>query len=286
MKTSLSVALLAATMFVAAPAIQSLSPLSLGDDQAFAAGNGNGGGNGGGHGNAGGSGNGGNRGNSADHAHGNNGKSSAGSTKSNASGKKPGSSSAAVVPPKKSAKPTVVATSAKPNAPAPKPKNIHAQLKGLNSLKRNINGMMNSADPRMAQLRAYITANGDVKATGAALAAAEQNVTDTQKALDDLNAQRTALLAESPPPADLDAQLAVLDAKIADATKARDDAVTAKQAALDAYNAAVTAQASAPTLEDALKAAESPNTTLDANALGWATGEVNRLVDDYAAAKL
>ena len=34
--------------------------------------------------------------------------------------------------------------------------NIHAKLAGLNSLNRNINGLMNSSDPRMVDIRSFI----------------------------------------------------------------------------------------------------------------------------------
>ncbi len=46
--------------------------------------------------------------------------------------------------------------------------NIHAKLAGLNSLNRNINGLMNSSDPRMVEVRTFIQASAD-------LAAAEVN---------------------------------------------------------------------------------------------------------------
>ena len=43
----------------------------------------------------------------------------------------------------------------------PKPKNLHARLKGLNSLNRNINGLMNSSDPKMDLFREFVMAGAD-----------------------------------------------------------------------------------------------------------------------------
>jgi hypothetical protein len=57
--------------------------------------------------------------------------------------------------------------------PVPKEKNINAQLGRLNSLKRNINGLMNSADPHMAGLRAYVIAGAALVTATEALASAE-----------------------------------------------------------------------------------------------------------------
>lgn len=288
MKSSLSVALLAATFLVAAPVAHVLSPLaSLDGTQAFAAGNGHGGGNG----NAGGNGNGGSRGNSGDHSHGKpdgNGMGNAGpSSRSSASDKKGASSQSKVIPPKKQAS---VTTKTKPaTAATPEKKNIHAQLKGLNSLKRNINGMMNSADPRMAAIRAYITAAGTLQATTTAYQKAQDTTKSAQATLDSLTAQKTELQAKidaNPTDTSLTAQMTELDTKIADATKALADAQTAEANAKTAYDAAVAAAGPVVTDENltaAITAAESPNTTLSADAMTWAKDQVNRLVGDYAA---
>lgn len=54
----------------------------------------------------------------------------------------------------------------------PREKNVHAQLKSLNSLNRNINGLMNSSDPKMAGFRAFVVAG--------ALAASTQKELDAQ----------------------------------------------------------------------------------------------------------
>lgn len=47
------------------------------------------------------------------------------------------------------------------NAPVVRPTNVHARLKGLNSLNRNINGLMNSSDPKMDLFREFVTASAD-----------------------------------------------------------------------------------------------------------------------------
>lgn len=50
-----------------------------------------------------------------------------------------------------------------------KERNIHALLGGLNSLQRNVNGLMNSADPRMDQFRSFVEANANLELALAAL---------------------------------------------------------------------------------------------------------------------
>lgn len=59
-----------------------------------------------------------------------------------------------------------------------KTKNIKAELAGLNSLKRNINGLMNSSDPRMEAIRTYVL-------NGAELELAQQQLLAAQVALQD-----------------------------------------------------------------------------------------------------
>lgn len=55
------------------------------------------------------------------------------------------------------------------SAPIPKVRNFNAQLAGLNSLKRNINGIMNSSDPRMEGIRDILTAKADIEGAQSAL---------------------------------------------------------------------------------------------------------------------
>ena len=89
----------------------------------------------------------------------------------------------------------------KPAAAAPKPKNLNAQLGSLNSLKRNINGIMNSSDPKMASIKTIILASAALvgleatEADAAAALATAQATYDTTVA--GINAQITAL--EVPP---------------------------------------------------------------------------------------
>lgn len=58
---------------------------------------------------------------------------------------------------------------AREESKADKTKNLNSQLGRLNSLKRNINGLMNSSDPHMADVRAYVQANAALDAAEAAL---------------------------------------------------------------------------------------------------------------------
>lgn len=56
---------------------------------------------------------------------------------------------------------------------ADKTKNLNSQLGRLNSLKRNVNGLMNSSDPHMADIREYVKANAALDAAEAALVVAQ-----------------------------------------------------------------------------------------------------------------
>lgn len=58
-----------------------------------------------------------------------------------------------------------------------KERSLKAQLAGLNSLSRNINGLMNSSDPRMNGIRAFVTASAE-------LALSDQRVEQVQTARD------------------------------------------------------------------------------------------------------
>lgn len=60
-----------------------------------------------------------------------------------------------------------------------KERNIHALLGGLNSLQRNVNGLMNSSDPRMDQFRSFVEANANLEL---ALAALEEATTALETA--------------------------------------------------------------------------------------------------------
>ncbi len=81
----------------------------------------------------------------------------------------------------------VIAVSTPEEAPVPEVsvrRNLHARLGGLNSLKRNINGMMNSADPRMEGIREYIRASAEGETLAGDLEAAQTAVSDAESALD------------------------------------------------------------------------------------------------------
>lgn len=64
---------------------------------------------------------------------------------------------------------------AREEAKADKTKNLNSQLGRLNSLKRNVNGLMNSSDPHMAGIRDYVRANTALDAAEAAFAIAQAN---------------------------------------------------------------------------------------------------------------
>lgn len=64
---------------------------------------------------------------------------------------------------------------AREEAKADKTKNLNSQLGRLNSLKRNVNGLMNSSDPHMAGVRDYVKANAALDAAEAALTVAQGN---------------------------------------------------------------------------------------------------------------
>jgi hypothetical protein len=63
---------------------------------------------------------------------------------------------------------------------------MKADLGRLNSLKRNINGLMNSSDPKMDGIRAYIVANGTLVDAQAALEVADGDLAAAQGAYDAL----------------------------------------------------------------------------------------------------
>lgn len=152
MLSATALALIAAPVLVNQTAVSDLS--------AFAKDKGNGGGEGGGGGgNGGGNGGGGEHGNGGGNGNGNGGGSDGASQKSEGKGKKVAD--------------TETLTTTTKAAKAAKTKNLNAQLAGLNSLKRNINGLMNSSDPRMELVRGYVEASAALETATAALTDAE-----------------------------------------------------------------------------------------------------------------
>lgn len=253
----------AALALVAAPVVLNATPLS--DLSAFAGGKGNGNGNGGEHGNNG------NGGSENGNGGGNSGGNGDGASNGNGASKKVAD--------------TELTTTGKANGKTQKVKNLNAQLAGLNSLNRNINGLMNSADPRMALVREFVQAGADLAAATAALGEAETLLGELQATFDtylDTYVGTTGLVAydgstvyDTPTLDSLTSRLADLDAAIlADPTNqaAIDEqaaltaalteinasaelaAVTAQQGVVDGLEGDVAALADA-TSEDALKAA-------------------------------
>lgn len=106
--------------------------------------------------------------------------------------------------------------SSKANAPASvSSKNVKAQLKGLNSLKRNINGLMNSSDPKMAPFKEFIVATANLQEL-------EQVLQEASKTYADARAEFLALGIGSDPSAaksGLESEISAL----ADAEPAADD---------------------------------------------------------------
>ena len=82
---------------------------------------------------------------------------------------------------RKSGQVEVQAASATELLPA-KERNLHAELAGLNSLKRNINGLMNSADPRMDGIREFIMASAELEGALAELGDANDAFNDAKLA--------------------------------------------------------------------------------------------------------
>ena len=157
-----------ALALIAAPVLMNQTVLS--DLQAVAKDKGNGNGNGAGNSDGGGSGHGGGSSNSNAGGHSGGGDSNGQSNESEAKGKKVADTEA-------------VTTTGKSTKIA-KTKNLSAQLAGLNSLKRNINGLMNSSDPRMLQIRAFVEASAALETATVALESAEATLTALQGKLD------------------------------------------------------------------------------------------------------
>lgn len=196
-----------ALALIAAPVLVNQTGLS--DLSAFAKDKGNGGGGGEGGGGSGGNGNGG--GNGGEHGNGGgNGGGSGESQKSEGKGKKVAD--------------TETLTTTSKAAKGTKTKNLNAQLAGLNSLKRNINGLMNSSDPRMELVRDYVEASAELETAEAALTEAEGLLGDLQAAFDtyldgyvatELAATYDAPVYDDPTLETLNGRLGELDAAIA-----------------------------------------------------------------------
>jgi len=89
---------------------------------------------------------------------------------------------------KKVATATDLDVAAKPD----KVKNLNAQLGRLNSLNRNINGLMNSSSKNMALVREYVQAGADLQAASDELLLAEGELDVAEAALDQVVLDTTA----------------------------------------------------------------------------------------------
>lgn len=147
------VAAVGAVALLSAPLV-ALPTLELPDGYSAFAGNGKGGGKGNGGGGSGGGG---------------------GGNKSQGGSENSGRSSGNAASPGQAKKAEKLATLTTTEKTA-KAKNIKAELAGLNSLKRNINGLMNSADPRMEAIRTYVVNGAELELAQQQLAAAQETL--------------------------------------------------------------------------------------------------------------
>lgn len=191
-----------------------------------------------------------------------------------------------------------------------------ADLGRLSSLKRNINGLMNSSDPKMAGIRAYVIANGTLVDAEAALDTAAADLAAAQSAYvsfvtslgvgdypnltpaglqAELDAVNAALAAAPEDPTLLDQQ-ALLSSAIAaiNASPELANLITATEAEVAAQGDVMEAQdaVSEDALRDALLLAANPNRRsedyLTDEIMAWASnelgvGEANGLIDEYLA---
>jgi hypothetical protein len=199
---------------------------------------------------------------------------------------------------------------------ADKERNIKAQLAGLNSLKRNINGLMNSADPRLAGIRQFVVASAQAEAALADARAAEDALNGAKSdymalvrelglsgyadyspsALQTRLNQVESLLSADPSNADLIAEQEALAAALPVLEQSPE--LAAVYDALAAFTAAEQAAAAAGSAanEDSLRAAllmaANENRRSDAyltdDIMAWANsllgvGGSRGLIDDYVA---
>lgn len=110
--------------------------------------------------------------------------------------------------------------------------------KGLNSLRRNINGLMNSSDPKMDGFRSFVLANATLREATDLLALAQGEFDNAQSDYDGLGL--TGIATD-----DLAALQIELDGIV------EPDADTATQEEIDAYNAAVSSLTESITVVEA-----------------------------------
>lgn len=192
---------------------------------------------------------------------------------------------------------------------------LNADLGRLNSLKRNINGLMNSNDPKMAGIRAYVIANGTLVDAQAAFATADADLLAAQSAYDalvasydatslgDLEAELLAvnnLIAATPEGTDPDPGLLAEQTLLNDAITAINASpelaalITASEGFVAAEGEVLAAEeaVSEDALREALLLAANPNRRsedyLTPEIMAWASnelgvGDANGLIDQYLA---
>lgn len=94
--------------------------------------------------------------------------------------------------------------------------NLHSKLAGLNSLNRNINGLMNSADPKMVEIRAFVQASAELAAAQIALTAANETLGTAQSNYDALVGSFGLTAFDGDPNAYSDTSLGGLQQRLAD----------------------------------------------------------------------
>ena len=302
-----------AVALLAAPVLLNGSVPYISDISAIA-GNGNGNGNGGGNGNSGGNGNGG--GNSGGNGNGHSSSDDSSSNSSTASASSGGSDNAGSGKKKKKAVEEDI-EAAELEGTTTKTKNLNPQLGRLNSLKRNINGLMNSSDPKMDGIREFIIANGTLADAQAELETATQQLADAQAAFDALADSLGVGDYPDTTPAGLQAALDLVEDQLVDAPDDPDllaeqqlltDALAAinGSAELQNLNDAATAVGDAEAdvaeaeeavsedaLREALLLAANPNRSdddLTDEIVAWASnelgvGDANGLIDDFLASR-
>lgn len=110
----------------------------------------------------------------------------------------------------------VATASRKTGQGAQSEQNLHAQLAGLNSLKRNVNGLMNSADPRMEGIREFVLAGAALEGALDDLEKAKAAYEDAKDAYFDLLGTFSLSPYDDDPDAYSDVSVPALEERLAD----------------------------------------------------------------------
>jgi hypothetical protein len=175
-----------------------------------------------------------------------------------------------------------------------KVKNLNASLGRLNSLGRNINGLMRSSDPHMAEIRTYILNSVELTKAEASLAGAQTALMNAQSAYDAALAAYDAAAAEynaalADPELAATADASAMNAALATLQNAEvtltsaQDAVTSAETAVAEYQALTTDEV----LTDALLAGSNTG-VVTTEVLDWSksvlgVGEETGAIDAYMA---